>query len=194
MLKRACAICSCVGIFVQGALTPLHAADAQRYTNAVTPLLDAAGGKPIGSLQPGAALDAIGQSGAATHVKVQGWSVQGASAAVLAAPNRRIVLLSGYTGHGAPGASQTVNGAVYQEVTIDGWVATDALVDDVQIVWKSAADLYAQKCGTCHALPAVSALGVGQWPAIMKTQAVNAGLDANETALLTAYLQTNTTR
>ncbi len=194
MKKVAASACLLLGFVAQSALAPLHAADAQRYTNAVAPLLDAAGGKPVGALQPGVAVDVLGQSGAATHVAVHGWSAQGASAVVMAAPNRHIVLINGYTGHAAPGTSQTVNGTAYQAVTVDGWAASNVLVDDVQTVWKSAADLYAQKCAACHALPAVSALGVNQWPVIMKTQASNAALEPNETALLTAYLQAHTTR
>lgn len=192
MAKLAGAACFLVGVACASAAAV--AADAHRYTKAVTPLLDAAGGKPIGSLQPGIALDVSGQSGADTHVAVHGWSAQGANAVVFAAPNRHIVLLSGYAGHSALGASQTVGGVVYRAVTVDGWAATTALVDDVQTIWKSAGDLYAQKCGTCHALPAVDSLGLNQWPGIMKTQAVNAALDPNETALLTSYLQMNTTR
>ncbi len=154
MKKVAASACLLLGFVAQSALAPLHAADAQRYTNAVAPLLDAAGGKPVGALQPGVAVDVLGQSGAATHVAVHGWSAQGASAVVMAAPNRHIVLINGYTGHAAPGTSQTVNGTAYQAVTVDGWAASNALVDDVQTVWKSAADLYAQKCAACHALPA----------------------------------------
>jgi hypothetical protein len=182
------------GIAVQIFSAPASAAEAQRYTETTAPLLEAAGGKPIGSLQPGAPLNVDGQSGAKSHIAIHGWSAQGASGVVLAAPGRRIVLLKGYSGDGKSGATQTLNGTLYQEVTIDGWVATAALVDDVKTVWKSAAVLYAEKCGGCHELPDINSLGVNQWPAIMKTQAANAGLDPNETALLSTYLQMTTTR
>ncbi len=182
------ATCCCVGLIMTAA-TALQAASVQQYANAVTPLREAPGGKAIGSLQPGTALDVIGQSGTATQVAVHGWSAQGASAVVFAAPDRHIVLLSGFTGQSKPGASQSVDGAVYQALTVHGWITTGALVTDVQIVWKTASELYAQKCGSCHELPATNSLSVNQWPAIMKTQAPNAGLDPDETALLTAYLQ-----
>lgn len=183
-----------IGVLAAGMLDArgvLRAAGAQRYANALTPLLDAAGGKTVGELHPGAAVQVIGQSGTATHVAVQGWSAKGANGLLVATPDRHITLLDEYAGPAKPGSSQTVDGKVYQQVTIDGWVATSALVDDVQTVWKSASDLFAQKCGSCHALPAADSLSADQWPAIMKTQKVNAALDANETALLTAYLQTN---
>jgi hypothetical protein len=192
-LKRACLVGLVVSIAMNGGLASLRAADA-RYAKALTPLLDAAaGGKSIGSLAPGAAVMVHGQSGGATNVALTGWLAQG-SKTVVAAPERPIVLLTGYSGHTAAGAAKTVNDVAYHAVTIDGWAASDALVDDVQPVWKNAEALYAQKCGTCHALPDINSLEVKQWPAIMKTQASNAALDANETALLTAYLQANTTR
>ncbi len=176
-----------------GALISLQAADAQRYVKALTSLLDAASGKSIGSLAPGAEVTVHGQSGGATHVALAGWLAQG-STTVIAGPDRPIILLTGHSGHAAPGTAKTVNGATYHAVVIDGWAASDALVDDVQPVWKNAEALYAQKCGACHALPDINSLDVKQWPAILKTQASNAALDASETALLTAYLQTNTKR
>ena len=162
---------------------------AQRYTKAVTPLLDAAGGKAIGSLGPGATLDVLGQSGGATQVAVHGWSAQGADGTVFVAPDRHIVELSGFTGHVVASTSQTVAGTVYNAVTVDGWVPDDALVADVRDVWKSADGLYAHSCGSCHALPAPSSYSANQWPAIMKTQAPNAALEPNDAALITTYLQ-----
>lgn len=184
------AVIGVLAAVMQGA-SGLHAAGAQRYANTVTPLLDAADGKTIGELQPGAPVQVIAQSGGSTHITLQGWASQGASATLFAAPDRRVNILDGFTGRAKPGSSQTLVGKTYQQFTIDGWVATSALVGDVATVWKSASDLFAQKCGSCHALPAADSLSADQWPAIMKTQKVNAGLDANETALLTAYLQTN---
>jgi hypothetical protein len=172
----------------------VHAAEGQRYTNAVTPLLDAAGGKAVGSLQPGVAVDVTGESGTATHVVVHGWSARGSENIIVAAADRHIVLVTEFSGHGTPGSTQTVNGTPYQAVTLDGWVATSALVDDVQTVWKSAETLFGEKCATCHALPSISFLTANQWPVIMKTQASNAALEPGETALLTAYLQANTTK
>jgi hypothetical protein len=170
-----------LGLFSALIVAPSRGAAAQRYTGGVTPLLDAAAGKAIGSLGPGAALDIVGQSGNATHVTLHGWFAAGSTAIVYSAPDKHIVALSGFTGHATTGAAQAVS--------IDGWVATNALVDDVQTVWKSAAALYAQKCGQCHALQPVNSYSANQWPAIMKTQADNAGLDPGQAALVTTYLQ-----
>ena len=179
-----CVISIVIGM--HGGLSALHAAAVQRYPKAITPLLDAAGGKSVGSVEPGTPLDVLGQSGTTTHVTLHGWSANGY---VYAAPDRRIILMRGFSGHGAPGVTRTVEGIAYQAVTVDGWVATGVLVDDVQTIWKSASALLSQKCGSCHPLPAPDSLTASQWVPMMKTQASNAGLDANEAALLTAYLQ-----
>jgi trimethylamine-N-oxide reductase cytochrome c-type subunit TorC len=189
-----CAAVLMAGLGVAAIVSPAKSAGPQRYVSTVSPLLDASAGNLIGSLGPGTALDVLGQSGGATNVAVHGWSAQGANAVMFAAPDRHIVVLSGFTGHGAEGASQTVSTTVYHAVTVEGWVATTALVDDVETVWKSASGLYTANCGSCHTLPAVKSYSANQWPGIMKTQAVNAGLDPNDAALVTTYLQVQSGR
>jgi hypothetical protein len=171
------------------ATVPAHGAGPQRYANALTPLLDAADGKPVGALGPGAAVEVLGQSGDVTQVAVHGWIAQGPDSTVLAAPDRPVAVVSGFTGKGAEGGSQVVGGLTYRAVTIEGWTATSALAADLQTVWTSAASLYAKHCASCHALPNPATYSAGQWPEIMKTQAGYAGLDPNQTALLTSYLQ-----
>lgn len=191
--RRTLAALACAAVLA--ATSPVGGrAAGQQFASAVTPLLDAAGGKTIGSLQPGAALDVAGQSGGATHVTLHGWSAQGTSAIVFASADKHIVELSGFTGHATSGAAQSSGGATYVAVTIDGWVASNALVDDVQSVWKNASALYAQKCGSCHALEPATSYSANQWPGLMKTQAGNAGLDPGQTALITTYLQVQSGR
>lgn len=172
----------------------LHAsaggAATQRFASGVTPLLDAANGKTIGSVGPGAALTVVADSGASTHVTVTGFAAQSAPGTVYAYADRHIVVLSGFTGKAVNGATQSVGGTPYVAVTIDGWVASNALAPDAATVWKAASALYQQKCSTCHSLRPPTDYTANQWPALMKAQADNAGLDPGQTALITAYLQT----
>jgi hypothetical protein len=170
-----------LGFSLAAVISPIDSAPAQQFTSAVTPLLDAAAGKTVGSLAPGAALDVVGQSGSATHVTLHGWYAAGSTAIVYGFPDKHVVTLSGFTGHATAGAAQAV--------TVDGWVATNALVADVQTVWKAAAALYAQKCSQCHALQPVNSYSANQWPAIMKAQQDNAALDPGQAALILTYLQ-----
>lgn len=172
----------------------LHAsvggAATQRFATGVTPLLDAANGKTIGSVGPGAALTVVADSGGATHVTVTGFAAQSTPATVYAYTDRHIVVLSGFTGKAVNGATQSVGGTPYVAVTIDGWVASNTLAPDAATVWKAASALYQQKCSTCHSLRPPTDYTANQWPALMKAQADNAGLDPGQTALITAYLQT----
>lgn len=163
----------------------------QRYTNTLTPLLDGAGGKSIGSVAPGMAVTVVGQSGNATHVTLRGFSAQNVPGTVYTTPdNKHIVAATSFTGHATAGPAA----GGYTAVTIDGWIATNALVENVQTVWQSASTLYAQKCGSCHALQPANSYSASQWPGIMKTQAGNAALDPGQTALLTVYLQVQSGR
>jgi trimethylamine-N-oxide reductase cytochrome c-type subunit TorC len=133
----------------------------------------------------------VATAGDATHVKLHGWSAQGADGIVIAAPGKRIVELSNFSAPAlrSPGAVTQAEGTAYTAVTIDGWVATSALVDDVQTVWAAAGAAFAQHCSACHALPPVAAYTANQWPGVVKGMAANAALAPDQAALITTYLQ-----
>lgn len=169
---------------------PASTAATQRFATGLTPLLDAASGKTIGTVGPGAALTVVAESGASTHVTVTGFAAQSAQTTVYAYADRHIMVLSGFSGKAVTGASQSIGGTSYVAVTIDGWVASNALAPDAATVWKAASALYQQKCSTCHSLRPPTDYTANQWPAMMKAQADNAALDPGQTALITAYLQT----
>ncbi|MGA2392373.1 MAG: hypothetical protein ABSH03_03360 [Candidatus Lustribacter sp.] len=179
-----------VAVFAGAFLHAPASGATQRFATGLTPLLDAANGKTIGTVGPGAALNVIGESGAATHVTVTGFAAQSTPATVYAYADRHIIVLGGFSGKAVNGATQSVGGTAYVAVTIDGWVASNALAPDAATVWKAASALYQQKCSTCHSLRPPTDYTANQWPALMKVQADNAGLDPGETALITAYLQT----
>jgi trimethylamine-N-oxide reductase cytochrome c-type subunit TorC len=189
-LHVAGAMLGVVALAVTGARLPIRSADAQQFVNAASPLLDAAAGKAIGALGPGTAVDVAGQSGSATQVTVHGYSLRGSGAVVFVSPAKQIVEVSGFTGQATAGAAQTVGGKAYVAVTVNGWVASSALVPDVQTVWSAAASLYSDKCSACHALQPAKTYKANEWPGFMKDHAANAGLDPAQTALITAYLQT----
>lgn len=166
-----------------------QSAPAQRYANALTPLLDAAGGKKIGNVAPGAAVTVEGTSGGSTHVTIKGFSPQSSAATVFTSADKHIIEISGFSGHATAGASQSSGGTAYTAVTVDGWVATSALADNLQSVLSAGAALFSAKCGSCHALPKTGDYNANQWPGIMKTQSDNAALDDAQAALITTYLQ-----
>jgi hypothetical protein len=189
-LQVACAIRAVGAVAFATARTPIRGAGAQQFANAATPLLDAASGASVGTLGPGTAVDVGGQSGTSTQVTVHGYALRGANGTVFFSPAKQILEVSGFTGHAAVGAAQTVAGKSYTALTVSGWVATSALVADVQTVWTAAAALYSDKCSACHALQPAKTYSANDWPGFLKTHSSNAGLDPGQTALITAYLQT----
>jgi hypothetical protein len=188
-LPIACAVLAVCAVAFATAHTPIRAAGAQQFVNAATPLLDASG-KTIGTLGPGTAVDVTGQSGATTQVTVHGYALRGANAVVFLSPAKQIVEVSGFSGQATAGAVQTVGGKAYTALSVSGSAATNTLVADVQTVWTAAAALYSDKCSACHAVQAAKTYSANEWPGFMKTHAPNAGLDPGQTALITAYLQT----
>ena len=178
-----------LGVFVL-ANAPVRGVGNQQFVTALTPLLDGPSGNTVGSVRPGAALDVAEQSGSATHITVHGWTTPKAAGTLYSAPDKHIIELTGLKARGTPGSTQTVGGTVYTAVSVDGWMASSMLVADMQPAWTAAASLYQQKCSTCHSLPAVDSNATDDWPDIMQTWAPSANLDAAQTALLTAYLQT----
>lgn len=186
-------VCAIVLAFASGAVLqangPARGAGEQLFASALTPLLETAAGSSIGSVSPGTLLDAAEESEGQTHVTLHGWSSPKTAGVVYVAPDRPIVELRAFKGHASSGAAQTVGGTTYTAVTIDGWIATTALVPDIQPVWSNAAALYAQRCGTCHAVPDPASNSLGDWPEIVGTWAPSANLDPAQTALITAYLQ-----
>jgi len=177
------------GAFVL-ANAPSRGAGSPQFVAALTALLDGPSGNAIASVQPGAAVDVAEQSGSATHITIHGWTTPKAAGTLYSAPDKHIIELTGLKATGTPGSAQTVAGTTYTAVSVDGWIASSAVVADVQPVWTTAASLYQQKCSTCHSVPAVDSNGSDDWPGVVQTWAPSANLDAAQTALLTAYLQT----
>lgn len=173
---------------------PLGGSAAQHYTSRTTPLFAALAGAPIGSLAPGTAVAVVGGSGDGAYVMIHGWSRHGADGTVYSDTAKQIVAVNEFTGPTTRGATRSQGDETYDAVTVAGWIASSALVDNVQDVWNAAGALYAQRCGTCHALKPPGAYPAARWPRIMPEQARNAGLDDAQRALITAYLQAQSAR
>lgn len=170
-------------------LPDIAGAATQQYAASLTPLLDAAGGTAIGSVGPGTALTITDQSGTVTHVTLQGFTARNAAGVVYTSPSRHIVEVSNFTGAATKGATQTVGGTTYTAVTVDGWVATSALVPDQQTVVQNAFTLYSQRCSQCHTLQPPNIFKANEWPSVIKNHSPNPELTPAEAALITLYLQ-----
>jgi len=170
---------------------------AKLYPSQTTPFYGAArGGRVIGTIPPGAELQARGPAeGPRVPVRVSGWSLESAPSLVFAAVGRRIVQtelgLRGPSRRVLSGQQTDPYGSVWQQVSVDGWVDQSDLVPDVNQVWKQAGALYQQRCGGCHALHPAAEFTANQWPNVLKIMAHNAALTPEQAALVTQYLQTH---
>jgi hypothetical protein len=168
------------------------AAATVEYASASVALADAAGGQTSGMVAPGTPVTVVGESTGIEHVQIVGWSADGSDAVIVSAPAVRIVYVTGLVA-GKAGrtvlSSREAASTTWHQVQIDGWLPATALTPDVATVWAAAKTLFDQRCSTCHALPAPASIAVNAWPGTVASMAVNAGLTAAQTALISSYLQ-----
>ncbi|MDE2166666.1 MAG: hypothetical protein KGJ66_10065 [Alphaproteobacteria bacterium] len=157
------------------------------------PLLADPQGTPLGTVTPGTPLTVIKQTGRLAEVRIDGWSMAGAETVVFAAKGLRIVLAelsADRPANRTVGArSEDQYGGVWEQVTVTGWVSASDLVAAVEPVWQKAHVLFAQRCTKCHALHQPTEFTANQWPHILQIMTKRAVLTADQTALVTKYLQ-----
>ena len=165
------------------------------YTAEVTPLLVTAGGSVVGNISPGTPVNIIGTSGKFSHVTVQGWSTQKGPSQVYSDVGQRINMVSLSDAKTAPrsvGKTTTDSyKAVWENVTVTGWVASAALLKDQKTTWSQAGALYSKSCGACHAAHQPTDHSANEWIGVMKGMAPRTSLTKNQVALILKYLQIN---
>ena len=184
-------------VLVTAALALGAAASAQStstiYAATTTPLLAAAGGASQGSVMPGTALGVLDASGGDTHVQIQGWAIKGSASVVFQDVGLHVVLATldakAEAGLKVVKTKEDDYGTTWEQVVLEGWVATKDTASSVDTVWKAAESLYDSRCSACHALHDPGEFTANQWPGILKTMGQNASLDQQTLNLVTRYLQ-----
>jgi hypothetical protein len=80
-------------------------------------------------------------------------------------------------------------GSVWINVSVKGFVKTDALSSDKSKGLNAGKALFQAKCGTCHALHPESEFDANVWPSILEAMGVQAGLAKAEKQSIEKYLQ-----
>ncbi|WP_051906560.1 MULTISPECIES: hypothetical protein [unclassified Sulfurospirillum] len=83
-------------------------------------------------------------------------------------------------------------GSVWINVSVKGFVKTDALSSDKSKVLGIGKALFQAKCSTCHALHAEDEFDVNVWPSILEAMGQQAGLSKAERFSIEKYLQNYT--
>lgn len=163
------------------------------YIAKMVPLSATPGGAAAGSLTPGTQVQVLSEKGAFSQIQLQGWSPQGGSTAIFAAPGERILLATfgdaGKVGRKVKGKGADASGSPWEQVQATVWVPKAALIANVDSLWKQASQLYGKRCSTCHALPATDKYTANQWPGTLRGMAQRAGLSKEDTELLVRYAQ-----
>lgn len=80
-------------------------------------------------------------------------------------------------------------GSVWINVSIKGFVASNALSSDKTLVLNNGKSLFQAKCSTCHALHHENEFDPNVWPSILETMGAQAGLSKHEKLSIEKYLQ-----
>ncbi|MET1412010.1 pentaheme c-type cytochrome TorC [Roseibium sp. HPY-6] len=152
--------------------------------------------------------NAIGQVLAATHMKVldrdngaakvsiEGWQQDGVAQVVYALRGQRIfeaTLKKSEVGRVETHTTETDPDTelVWHKVSVDGWVAPESLVPDVDQIWEYTSEMYSASCATCHSKPDPGHTLANQWIGVLKSMKRFTTLDKEEYRILQKYLQLN---
>ena len=83
-------------------------------------------------------------------------------------------------------------GSVWINVSVKGFVKSDALSNDKNKVLGAGKTLFQAKCSTCHALHAEDEFDPNVWPSILEAMGQQAGLSKAEKFGIEKYLQNYT--
>ncbi len=80
---------------------------------------------------------------------------------------------------------------VWHQVSVEGWVSKDLLIEDVEPIWDYTREMYSASCGMCHSRPDPGHTLANQWIGVMKSMKRFITLDKEEYRILQKYLQLN---
>lgn len=152
--------------------------------------------KASGKVLPSTSLKIIEKDGNKALVKLTGWSQNGIHRVMYFSKGKRIT--SAVFAKNAKyklkklGENTTIDGKSWQKVSITTWVDNEGLKENIKVLYKKAENLYQTNCSMCHPTPDINHFNANQWPAVIKSMAVNTALSKNEQLLVTQYLQKHT--
>jgi len=170
-----------------------NAEDSQLYASTLTTLAASAGGTAIGTVQPSTPLTVKGHKGGYVKVEITGWSPAGGDLYLFKDAGIRINMLKlndkGRKNRVGHDSKEDDYGASWQYTTVTGWIAAKDTSTDLDGIWRAAGDIYFSHCTRCHSLRRPGDFTANQWPQALKVMTVRAGLNPEETALVTMLLQ-----
>lgn len=171
----------------------MFAGDAFTYkiTTAYT-----ADGKKLGEVSPLTKLKVVGKSGNKTKVELISWGSYGFTNVIFRnySQRQRFALFDEKLTKKVQKILKTEKdeyGGTWQQVRNTFYVKSSDLQTNTDKLNKATSDKYKARCSVCHPMHEPHEHTVNQWPGIIKMMAPRAGLNKEERAIITAYLQSN---
>lgn len=150
--------------------------------------------KAVGRLLPSAEVKMIGEKDGKVEVEISGWIEDGVPSAVYFAPNRRILVAGiNKTTQYSFDSGKSVEDGGKKWILIKAKFLTekDGFSDDLDLMYKSAEEMYQTNCSICHKLHEKKEFNANQWPSMINSMLSRTAISKEESYLLIQYLQKN---
>jgi trimethylamine-N-oxide reductase (cytochrome c), cytochrome c-type subunit TorC len=166
---------------------PSGAASKAFIGEATVPLAATPGGTPFAVLDVSAPLTAVEIRDGATRITARLWMKGDTASGVLfTAPDGFEI---GRLDNAANAHAETASNG-WVPVDLDGYVAAEAVVEQLDPIWDAAEQTYEFSCAGCHVLHPAEAYTPDKWDTEMTTMAKSAHLRPDDAMVLLKWLQT----
>ncbi|WP_026958048.1 pentaheme c-type cytochrome TorC [Aliagarivorans taiwanensis] len=159
---------------------------------------DSALSQEAGILNSGSVITVVAQQGDALQVEIDGWRKTKGFGRVINeefGQNIREVTLEKEIAtddsmiQGFEVQEDPLTGLPWQRVSFQLWMGKEDLVDDREILWQEASELYVKNCSTCHSQPEEAHFDTNTWPGMWAGMLSFVNLDGDTQELVLKYLQ-----
>ena len=172
------------------AATMMFAAGGSFLTQNAPLYAEASEGSALGELIIASEVKELSQKGSFSEVEFVGFIPEGGSVAY----EKMGMLIIGFEAS-TPSVLKVLGqktdeyGSVWINVSVKGFVKTDALNSDKSKILNTGKTLFQAKCSTCHALHPETEFDANVWPSILEAMGQQAGLSKPEKQSIEKYLQ-----
>ncbi|GAB6051483.1 hypothetical protein JCM17960_03030 [Magnetospira thiophila] len=152
------------------------------------------GTPPVGRLLIASRLEVLERRKGWVRARILGWNQQSAARVLYAMPGKRIMVaaLSPSAVERLSPLEQVIDPdteLTWQSVAFEGWIEDTTLVEDLDILWSQAWDLFATRCTVCHVRRIPEHYTANQWVSYLKIMGPRTGLPKDNQHLILKYLQ-----
>ena len=178
----------CGSVFANGATI--------KYASKVKSLYKEGEDKIIGRLLPTAEVEVLKSENKRVLLRIKGYKPKSSQSALYFAPNRRIL----NAGFSKNADIKFVNSKTFTEkethqewelASVELWSNDEDLVEDVNVLYQEANELFTQNCSICHTLHSAKEFNANQWASVIKSMKTRVGFDTNTEHLVAQYLSKN---